>query len=80
MTKITLSKEDIINIKQLLDSFPDVDDVTISVDNSSGIHEGDKGTNLRTCHPSVVTHNELDLLRHSFWQSKALLFEPQCTA
>jgi len=37
MTKITLSKEDIINIKQLLDSFPDVDDVTISVDNSGGI-------------------------------------------
>jgi hypothetical protein len=37
MTKITLSKEDIINIKQLLDSFPDVDDVTISVGNSSGI-------------------------------------------
>ncbi len=51
-----------------------------SVDNSSGIHEGDKGTNLRTCHPSVVTHNELDLLRHLLWQSKAFLFEHEYTA
>ena len=37
MTKITLSKEDLLNIKKLLDSFPDVEDVTISVGNSSGI-------------------------------------------